>query len=417
MMFCAKKNALKFLLILLFSFVPVVAHAQFQEDKEDKEEMKWERFESATGVFATKFPKLYIYKIFPFRYNKTDVAFSTEIVSSLDGGSATKDKSIMIRAVQTFGDEITSGEAKKILESEARRYAHSVRSIKGKVLANEEVKYNDFLGRRLYITYLENGIKYGMRIRIYITDYSKIEQVLTGPARTMYSYRSDDFFNSIKLFDGMNQLEEPVELGGGWINYTSKNNIFSVKLPPKNSDYSPALPAFKASRTSESMNFEFHDPVRNQKVIYGAYSYKIGQKATYENAKNILFANHITRFVRNASIDSLKTENDIIDGVNIMSTKLIITPPRKLPYINTVFLEVRYQGDTIVVQEILTSAGHARSELPKLLLESIGFHPEKYARASKKKVKKSDDAGNNEETEEEEEEEEEDATPKESYLD
>lgn len=411
MMFCAKKNALKFLLILLFSFVPVAAHAQFQEE-DNKEAMKWERFDSVTGMFATKFPKLYIYKIFPFRFNKTDLAYSTEIISSLDGGTATKDKSIMIRAVQTFGGEITFAEANKILESEARRYANSVRSIQGKVLVNENIKYNDFPGKRVYITYIENGVKYGMRIRIYLTNYSKIEQVLTGPARTMYSYRSDDFFNSIKLFDGMNQLAEPSELGGGWIDYPSKNNIFTVKLPPQNSDYSPVPPSFKATRASESMNFEFNDPVRNQKVIYGAYSYKLGKKITYESAKSILFASHITRFVRNASIDSLKTENDIVNGVNIMKTKLIITPPRSLPYINTVFLEVWYKNDTVVVQEMLTSAGHARSELPKLLFASTKFHPEKYKHTPKKK--KIDDAGD---VIEEEEEEEEDASPKESYID
>ncbi|MGN7438052.1 MAG: hypothetical protein ACTHOO_05340 [Alcanivorax sp.] len=393
------KKHLLYFLIAFSLFIPTLsAQAQFPEEA-DEDEVKWERFESLTGVFDTKFPQQYKYKVFPFRFNEHTVAFSTEIISSLDGKEATKDKSILIKATQTFGEPLTRSDVKKILNQEVQRYAQSVRSIGGTVLTNEDITYKEFPGKRLYITYYENGEKYGIRIRIYLTDYSKVEQVLTGPAQTMYSYRSDDFFDSLKLYDGITQVEDPMPLGEGWNTVTSKNNIFTTKLPPRNFDYTPLPPSFKSSSTRDTMNFEFFDPVRNENMFFGIYAYKFKNKATYERAKNILFASHVTKFVQNASIDSLKTENSIVDGVNIMSTKLIITPPKKFPHINTVLLEARYKSDTVIVQEILTNAGHSRSGFPKLLLDLLEFHPEKYSYTPKKKKSAAANKDDNEDEE------------------
>tara|TARA_R110001592_G_scaffold27763_16_gene102812 strand:+ start:14541 stop:15893 length:1353 start_codon:yes stop_codon:yes gene_type:complete len=410
MTFFEKKHLLKFTLIFLTCFLTFNASAQESQsestpkpeatkakskpnalyaDQGAKDEgTKWERFESITGIFSTKFPHNYRYRVFPFQFNKNTVAFSTEIISALDGKEVTKDKSILIRAVQTFGDRMTGRDIKRILDRETRKYAQSVRAIGGTVLTNEDATYKNFPAKRLYITYIENGEKFGMRIRIFLTDHSKIEQVLTGPAETMYSYRSDDFFDSLKLFDGITHLKEPKDIGNGWRQISSKNNIFTVTVPPKNTDYTPVPPRFRTSQKREAFNFQFIDPIREETMFYNVYSYKLDSKVTYENAKSLLFANHITKFVKNASIDSLKTENNIIDGVNVMTTKLIITPPTNLPYINTIFMEVHYKDDTIVVQEVMASAGHARSELPSLLMDTLKFHPEKYSYTPRNKAQK-----------------------------
>lgn len=388
MMICAKKNVFKFLLILLFGLLPTNSYGQFQIE-EDENEIKWERFESVTNIFTTKFPQKYKYKLYPFRFNENTVAFSAEILSSLDGREITEDKSILIKAVQTFGPQLTGREIDKFLDREATKYAQSVKAIGGTVLNNDDIVFNNFPGKNIYITYRHKGIKYGIRIKIFITDYSMVEQVLTGPADTMYSYRSDDFFESLKLYDGITTLDEPLEFAKGWDDISSKNNIFTVKVPPRNSEYTPVPISFKSSAKKDSVYSEFYDPVRDESFFYSVYSYKTGSTATYENAKSIMFANHITKFVKNASIDSLKTENTIVDGVNMMSIKLIITPPKKYPYINTVFLEVRYTGDTVVVQEILSSSEHTHSGLPNLLLATLKFHPEKYNYKPKKKSGKS----------------------------
>ncbi len=358
--------------------------AQFKED-DDTNEVKWERFESVTGVFTAKFPQKYKYKIFPFRFNKDTVAFSGEILSTLDGQKDSNEKSILIKVVQTFGDPLTSKEIKKKLNDEAQKYVQSIKSIGGTVLTNEDYVHNGIKAKRFYITYMDNGEKFGMRMIIYMTDYSKIEQVLSGPAKTMYSYRSDDFFSSIKLHDGITVLDEPAPFARGWNEVTSKNNVFTVKLPPKNPDYTPNPPTLKASKKKEYLFFEFIDPVRDESMFYSVYSYRLKKKATYELTKNILFSSHITKFVKNASIDHLKVENSIIEDTNVMSTKIVVPPPAKFPYINTILLEARYKNNTIVIQEIMTTAGHARSGLPKNLMATLKFHPEKYKYIPRKK--------------------------------
>jgi len=394
MTFSKKKHLLKLVFIFLATLMPVNVYAQFEEE-EDPNEVKWERFESVTNIFTTKFPQKYKYKVFPFRFNEDTIAFSGEIASTLDGQDKTNEKSILIRVMQTFGDPISKKEVKKILDKEAKKYIESIRSTGGTVLTNEDFVYNGFSAKRLYITYKEKGEKFGMRMNIFLTDYSKIEQVLSGPAKSMYSYRSDDFFSSIKLYDGITRSEKTAPFARGWKSVTSKNNVFTVKLPPKNPDYTPISPTLKASKKKEYLFFEFTDPVRDESLFYSVYSYKLGKAATYELSKNILFSSHITKFVKNASIDHLKTENSFIDGVNVMSTKLVVPSPAKFPYIDTILLEARYKNDTVVVQEIMTTAGHARVGLPKNLMASLKFHPEKYKytpRKKKSKKKKNDDA-------------------------
>lgn len=377
----------KLFLFLLLGFsvlftTPPRAKAQFEIDAELEKQNKkeeWEHHLSLSGIFAAKFPQKYKYKLYPFRYNKEKIAFSTEIVSSLDGNTENKDKNILIKAVQTFGDYISIKQAKKILEQEADRYVKSAKKMGGAVLVNEEVEHNKFPGRRIYITYSDNEEKFGIRIRIYMTEYAKVEQVLTAPANVMYSYRADDFFDSLKLFDGITKLDEPVEFAKGWTEYTSNNKAFTVKLPPTNSDYTPSPPEFSVSPTKEIMHFKIIDPVVGETVFYSVYSYKLKSKISYDMAKRILFTQHVKKYVENASIESLETKSSINNHIYDMSARLIIAPPKNRPYLSSLLLKMRYAGDSAVVQEIVSSANHASTGLPDLLLsETLTYQPENY---------------------------------------
>ena len=371
--------------VIIFLFFCLLSHPVFaQYEVPSTEDVQWERHESISGIFETKFPKKHRYNIYPFRFNENGIAFSVEILSALDSRPPTKNRNIFVRAVQTFGDELRRRTMKKILEREAEKYVQSIKLMGGKILANEDVKHNGFKGKRIYITYKENGEKFAMRIRIFMTNRSKVEQVLTGPAESVYSYRSDDFFNSLKLFDGITTFDSKVAFAEGWNTYTSPNNIFSTKLPAQNKDYTPKPPSTKSTGKTERMFFEIIDPVLNESVLYNVYTYKLRKTATYESAKNILFVSHVKRFVQNASINSLKTDNTIEDAVHVMATKLIISPPKKHPHITNVLFEVRYKDDTVIIQEVLSSAGHERSGITKLMIEQLDFHPHKYSSQRKK---------------------------------
>jgi len=395
---CLTKTCLLTLLgISILCAIPPLAKAQFEitvdNTEEEQEKEEWERHISLSGIFEAKFPQDYKYKIFPFRFNKEKIAFSTELLSSLDGNKASENRSIIIRAVQTFGNPISLRKAKKLLKREAERYVRSAKKTGGTVIDNEDIDYHSFPGKNIYITFYEKGEKFGIRIRVYITDYSKVEQVLTGPAKAMFSYRSDDFFNTLKLNDGITTLDEPLEFAKGWKEYTANNNTFTVKLPPVNANYVPKPPQFAGSPKKEVMRTMFVDPVANEKVFYKVYSYNLNEKLNYKLAKKILFTQHVQKYVDNASIKNLNTKSTIKDKINIMSATLIITPPKNTPYISSLMLKMHYIGNIAVVQEITSSANHAANDFPSLLLnKTLKFHPRKFKGTSSPDTSKSKDA-------------------------
>ncbi len=375
MTFFSKRFAFVFLFLSIFS---TPAFSQEQNSKGDAF-IDWELHRSVTNTFDVKFPQKYKYNIFPFMFAEDRIAFSGQILSSLDGSPASKDNNILIKTVQTFGEPLTARQVKRILNREAEKYESSARSIGGKLLSNEDFDQNGVFGKNLYITYTANEQKYGIRIRLYVTNYSKIEQVLTAPASAMYSFRAEDFFNSLVPQLGITEYEGDEVPGKGWIKYPSKNNVFTVTLPPKNSDFTPELPAFRSSPGRDSVEFEIVDPVLLESAYYNVYSYKTGKALNYGDVKSLLFSNHVARFVNNASMDSLDTDNTKDGDVNVMKTRLVITPIKRYPHVSVVVLEARYIGDTVIIKEYFSNASHSLSNLHNVLFKLTEFHPDKYS--------------------------------------
>ncbi|MGH1378144.1 MAG: hypothetical protein ACRBB3_04915 [Alphaproteobacteria bacterium] len=347
------------------------------ELKKEANKIEWRLHKSITGIFETKFPLKYKYNIFPFQFSQNEFVSSAEIISALDGNIGTKsEKSLLIKTTQTFGSELTYKEMKEILERSARRYVTSAKSINGAVLTNKDIKHKGFLGRDVYISYKVKGEKYGLRIRIYITNFSKIEQVLSGPAHTMYSYRSDDFFDTMTPYDGR-ATKENIPLGYGWIDHTSKSNIFTVKLPPQNKDYTPFPPKFTIKDGTEVMRFILVDPVTEERANYNVYSYKDKKAYAYSSVKALLFSKHVAKFVKNVSTDSLNVKTLKVDGDDAMWIKLVITPTDQFPNITTIVLQAVYRGNVVTIQEFLSTKKNSKSALDKTFFPLMKFHPEK----------------------------------------
>ncbi len=369
-----------FLTLNILCTMPFIAAAQTGSSAvEETTNDEWERHLSLSGIFEVKFPQKYKYKLYPFRYSDEKIAFSVEILGSLDSNDENSDRNVMVNAVQTFGEYITLRQAKSILAREVAKYALSAKKIGASVLAKEDIESRGFPGKRLYITYNDNGKKYGMRIHIYITEYAKVEQVITAPADVVYSYRSDSFFDSLKLYDGITTLEEPVEFAKGWEEHTAKNATYTVKLPPQNSVYTPYPPQFSITPAMETMRFSFVDPVVEETVFYNVYSYKLKNNIDYDTAKRILFSQHVKQYAESASIENFETKSSISNHIYEMNSRMIISPPEDKPYISSLMLKIFYAGDTAVVQEILSSGNHTKAGLPDLLFnEILTFHPERY---------------------------------------
>ncbi len=373
--------------------LPTVAQSTLEEEEiREKKKAKWKNFNSITGIFETKFPVEYKYKVYPFQFNEHSVAFSTEIISSLNGlKERSGEKSILIKALQTFGPELTIQDVNKLLKQEALKYEAAAKAMNGNFLSNDDFQHKGgFVGKKFYITYKHKGETYGLRIQVIMTNYAKIEQVISGPANSIYSFRSNDFLESIKPYDGRTIEKDPKKatpVGTGWISHTSRNNVFTVKLPPQNSDYVPKPPKFSASPKTESMMFFVTDPVLLKDVHYNVYAYKADRPFKLTLAKNYIFSKHIAKFVENASPSNLNVDHYINDNVNTLKTKLVITPTRRYPGISNIYIEARYIGPYLVVQEFLTSRVHSKSKLNETFFSLLDFHPKKY-RPVKPSVKK-----------------------------
>lgn len=361
-----------FFLLFLITF----SGTTFADDEDwGDEDKKWEYHKSITNIFETKFPKEYKYKIFPFQYNEDTIAFSAEITAKLGNSSGPREKTILIKAVQTFGAEMGIKTAKNSMENLAKVYVESAKQSGGIVTTNEDTEYNGFFGKKIHVTYSEGNDKIGLRIFIFMTNYSRIELVLTGPANTMYSYRSNDFFNSVRLFDGITKQENPI--GIGWTDYTSPNGHFTAKLPPVNAEYAPYPPTFTNSDLQEHMKFTIFDPVVNEDAFYNVSTYKTAEPATKKNAVNILMGQHVAKFIDNAQEDSLTIEEkNYKDGETVLKTQLIFSPKEEIPYLNTAFYEVRFKGNTVIVKELSCGPKHAPSGLHRNLFNLTNFHPQ-----------------------------------------
>ncbi|MGH1455744.1 MAG: hypothetical protein ACRBDI_03095 [Alphaproteobacteria bacterium] len=365
-----------------------------REKAQNQEEnaIVWERHESITGSYETKFPQKYKYNVFPFQYNDSNVAYSAEIFADLEQGeNEAEGKTAFIRSVSTLGNELSANRAEKALNSAVERYVFLAKNLKATIIENEEIEHNGFLGRQLYITYVDKDSsvdgKTALRITILMTNYTLIEQVVTGPAIGMYSYKADDFFKSIKLQDGIAKSTTPI--GTGWIDIPSKNNTFTIKVPPKNKDYTPFDPVVQSSKTRDRVYYKIKDPITGSVLHYIATSYKLKSKPNKNTINSILTKYHLSKFI-DSGLTKLSMKSNENNGVMTMETSVIISPIMSLPYISKLFYEVQIKDNVVLVKEFFSGAYHNDSGIDRTFFKLTEFHPEKYSHIPSQKKKPTD---------------------------
>ena len=352
------------------------------ETKANKNENKWESHESVTSTYTSKFLKKYKYNVFPFQFNNSDVAYSSEVYAKLDSESDTG-KSIFIHSVHTFGEEMSGKRAKETLDRYVFKYKSMAKSLKDEIIKSESENHNGYLSRQLYITYLEDKNKISsfenrtaIRINLYATNFAIIEQIVTGPTSDMYSYSVDDFFKSIKLHDGIAASNAPI--GVGWVAHTSPNNVFTIKTPPINKDYTPKKPSGKATKSRDRFIYEIVDPVVGKSIYYNTTSYKLNSRPNLSTAREILISNHISKFVKNLAGSELSFKEIKKDGITTYETSIVVTPRQSLPYVSKLVYSIDVKNNFLLVKEFYTGIHHYHSGIEKTFFDLTEFHPEKY---------------------------------------
>lgn len=360
-------------------------------EAEENAKMNWEQFSSESKVFSVRFPEKYQFKLYPIALNDTMTAYSEEIIAS-DKSFVEKleAKTYLVKADQTLGSPLSLAQIHALLAKEVRTYQEFAKANNGIVLKNDDITHHGFVGKDIYLNYTDKEFhekeKLALRIRILYSDSARVQLVLSGTTSGMYSYTADSFFNSIRLSDGYAQDTNRKELG--WKKFSDANNIFTMVIPPKHPSYRLLSPRYKLSNRISSAHVIFKDPVVDQNIYYNVYAYKMGINLNDKIAAKVLFSQHLSKFVTGAMSDSLKLNYDTKDGYRIASTQLLIEPKEDLPYVDGILLKAFYKDQTIVVQEVVGSQGHALGDFAKFLTNQLEFHPEKFKETTTQEILK-----------------------------
>lgn len=388
----------KILIIFAVSFITVYTSASFAQEKkpavnknapksqknkdnEQKHIIDWELYSSDSGVFNVRFPIDYKYKIYNILVNDSSSAYAEEVVASLASELSPDDiKNYLVEMHQTLGKPLAASQMRKYLDNDAKTYEALAKQNNGELVTNEDFQHFGFLGKNIYITYTdsslgENALQ-ALRVSILYTNTAKIQMVLTGSPRGMYSQNNNSFFESIRLSDGHGKPS--IDKKENWEKLSDANNIFSLVIPPRHAIYRPDPVRYKLSKRISSAHTIFYDPIINQKMFYNVYAYKIGTPIKDKMVKKIIFSQHISKFVTGAQEDSLKLTFSTKNQDSVASTQIIIEPKEDIPYVDAVRLRASYRDGYIVVQEITGSQNLALGDFSTVLLESLEFHPENF---------------------------------------
>lgn len=351
------------------------------KNNENKTTINWELYSSDSGVFNLRFPIDYQYKLYNILINDSSAAYAEEVVASLASELSPDDiKNYLVEMQQTLGRPLAASQMRKFLENDAFTYKTLAEQNNGEVVKNEDFQHFGFLGKNIYITYQDNtkekDKQQALRVTILYTNTAKIQLMLTGTPRGMFSQYNDSFFESIRLTDGHGRPS--INKKESWDKLSDANNIFSLFIPERHTIYRPDPVQYKLSKRISSAHTIFYDPIINQKMFYNVYAYKIGTPIKDKMVKKIIFSQHISKFVTGAQEDSLKLAFSQKDGRNIASTQIIIEPKKDIPYVDAVRLRAYYSDGYIVVQEITGSQNLALGDFSNILMESLEYHPENF---------------------------------------
>lgn len=351
------------------------------------QKVTWEFHKSLTGAFDVRFPSKYKIKSIPLRIDNKTVLFRSEIVASVGEGPEGKEnqKVFLVKVDQSMANRLKGKEIKKLLDVDAFRYKKSAQRAGGVVLSNDAIDMDGFKGREMYITYGDGDDKQALRVKIMYTDISRVEMVLTGPASSMYAFKSNDFFDSLKLYDGPGKIDG--QPGENWQDYESPLGLFTLRLPPEGNSYTLGPPKFVHERKKERGRFVFIDPILSYKSFFNFYGYKVDEKMNFDKVKTLLLSAHVAPYADKVRLEDLKIDTKTSEdgSYGTVTTLLRMRPLEKYPYINAVLLQAYFNDEGVVVLEYLGANSFVEMPLGKTLFSLVKFHPEKYSdeRASK----------------------------------
>lgn len=366
----------RIILVVFMCMISISSFPAHSATEEDDDKAGWEYHRGPSGAFEVRFPRAFKQKIKSLRLDKKDVIYSSEIVATVgENQDPRKNKVFLISVDQTFGDPISTKMVKALLKADLTRYLRSIKRSGGVLRSESDINERGVRGKELLITFNEGPNKQGMRVKIMYTDVSKIQQVLSGPASSVYAYKSNDFFESLRAYNGRPKQEGSLE--EEWEKHVSPLGISTLTVPQAQKPFMDAPLQFQNSNRIEKGMMVITDPILGYKTYYVYYGYEMDKNMDADDIRTLLYSQHVAKYGSSVTRESIKLKIKKQPDKTIVYTKMYVNPPPSAPYSDTIYLQAQFKGKYVIVQEVRGSKGHVLSPLMKSIVSLIDFHPDK----------------------------------------
>lgn len=338
----------------------------------------WITFKSNTGLFSVLFPEKNLKEeMVGFRLNDEAVAHYGTVSSVIDQRpfkNETKTHTISVR--QTLGEPLTNKERGKIIQDEIEIIAAHYKPMKGEVISiNEDVWQTGYPGGEVFIKYQDpNFGKQYVKARIFVTDVSKIYQILNASESVMNAFKSRDFFSTMIVNDGYSLI--PGKISEDWPVVTSPFNMFTINVPDVVQPYVPDPVKIEFKDKIERVFTRFYDPIWDQNIIYNVYGYALDRDLSYENVVELITERHIKKHRFSAEGVEVRRLRDGPRVLRIVDTQYKMNAPPDYPYIKNVKLRAHFYKNYVMVSEVMASDRLIGAPLVDLILRQGVFHPQ-----------------------------------------
>jgi hypothetical protein len=336
----------------------------------------WILFKSPSGLFESVLPEENLKDdMISMRMNQHVLVFFGNTTSLIDQRPYKDEiKTHTISVKQTLGTPFTPEERGTLIRQELDIFTDHYKAKKGKVIEiKDDIWQSGFPGGEVYMDYQdpEFGLQY-VRARIFVTDVSKMMQVLTAPGSAMNTYKTRDYFNLFVMHEGY--AFEQGKMIDSWKNYNSPLGIFSVSLPPKAFPYVPEDAKVENGKTAERIFIRFFDPIWNENIIYNVHGYVLDRDLSYDNVVELLQQRHVLK--HRFTGDKVQFRRLMNGKIPVVEVEYKMTPPEGYEYVTNVRLRAQFYKNYVMVNEVMASNRLLNSPLINVLMLQGNFHPQ-----------------------------------------
>ena len=343
---------------------------------EDQLEEGWEYLSSPTGAYDVRFPNTYEVWQTRLHIDDTHTIFSDESAATVDMRPFRPQiKQYIIKIDQTLGSSIRKEENAALLDADIKSLKKVFEDMGGTIIADEKVKAGDYPGEEIRASYPgDDGELQHTRVRVFLTNTTKIQQTIIGPEDIMFAYNTKAYFESLRLYSNV-KMEEG-DIRADWVAHDSLLNMFTVYLPHLAPPYFIKPPVFKYASDMELASATFDDPIWNYEMTYNAYAYTLKKAAKFSDAHAYLIQRYGLPNGYNRKtliVKKVKTR----DGEEGIETSLGVQPGKNdEPYLDALSVRITYKDNYLFIQEVHGNRRFVNAPFAQSLFAASKFHPE-----------------------------------------